>query len=393
MSCCVYILGNALDDATRAERCISTDSPAASRKIFMLAALLRGAGVRAVVLSLGRGRQDGSGRAFSRVVRRVGHVPIVYLSFLNRPVLSKMRSAFEPIGVLWRRRSTASSSTVLFYNRMPGYLPTLLVARLLGYRAVLDLEDGEVGLSAFSRAGLGARISRPAFDTLCNGGAMLACSALAAMTRLSPTLCYYGTMDPRAATPVWIGERITVLLGGTLARSTGAPLLAAAIRLARNENDAFWRRLRVVVTGYGESAAEFAELAKSGDAPTLEFLGRTSDDEYRRLLDSTQVGLALKPADGLLAHSTFPSKVIEFASSGVLVVTTDISDIRRVLGAGALYLERETPQELLETLRAILRDRARAEAIAQEGRAIVAATCAPTVVAARVAALLCGHRA
>lgn len=393
MRCRVFILGNALDDATRKERGVSTDSPAASRKIFMLAGLLRGTGVRAVVLSLGRGRQDGSGRAFGRVVRRVGRVPVVYLRFVNRPALSKLWSALEPIGVLWQRRSSAARSSVLFYNRMPGYLPTLVLARLLGYRAVLDLEDGEVGLPLLSAAGLAARFSRPVFDALCSGGAMLACSALSGMTRLAPTLCYYGTVEPRASLPAWNGERITVLLGGTLARSTGAPLLAAAIRQARAEDDECWHRLRVVVTGYGESAAEFAELAGGVGAPRVEFLGRTSDEEYRRLLESSQVGLALKPADGLLAHSTFPSKVIELAGAGLLVVTTDISDVRRVLGDGALYLERETPQELLEIVRTILRDKAWAEAIAVQGRAMVTASCEPTVVAEQLAALLCGNRA
>jgi len=274
MACRVLILGNAMDDATRSERGITTDSPAASRKMLMLARLLRGAGVSAVLVSLGRGRQDGSGRFFPRAVRRVGNVPIVYLRFVHRPVLSKLLSALEPIAVLWRCRHQAKSSTVLFYNRMPGYIPSLITSALLGYRTVLDLEDGEVGLPVLSAAGLMARVSRLFFDALCTDGVLLACSALSRMTRVATTLCYYGTIEVQRNTPSWDEDRITVLLGGTLAQSTGAPLLAQAIRVARGDGSAQWRTLHFVVTGYGESAEEFRSLASRQSAPTLEFLGR-----------------------------------------------------------------------------------------------------------------------
>jgi len=393
MRCRVIILGNALDDATRIERGISTDSPAAARKIFMLARLLRSTRVRAVVVSLGRGRQDGSGRLYSRSVRRVGGAPVVYLRFLNLPILSKLLSAVEPIALLWRGRKRARSSTVVFYNRMAGYIPTLVAASILGYRKVLDLEDGEVGLAPFSAAGLGAHISRRVFDRLCNGGALLACSALAEMTGLSPTLCYYGTVGDSKPGVTWGADVVTVLLGGTLAPSTGAPLLAAAIRMARAERSDVWRRMRFVVCGYGESAGDFRALAASDASPSVQFLGRTTDAQYRSELERAQVGLALKPAGGILANSTFPSKVIELAGAGVLVVTTDISDVRQVLGTGALYLADERAEGLAEILRWIAVNPTHAESLALKGMSAVNDACAPAVIGPRVSAFVCGRMA
>ena len=343
-------------------------------------------------VSLGRGRQDGSGRFFSRAIRRVGNVPVVYLRFVHWPVLSKLLSALEPIGVLWHCRHQAKSSTVLFYNRMPGYIPSLIAAVLLGYRTVLDLEDGEVGLPVLSVAGLAARVSRLLFDALCTDGVLLACSALSRMSQVANTLCYYGTIEVQRNAPSWDGDRVTVLLGGTLAQSTGAPLLAQAIRMARGDGSVQWRGLHFVVTGYGESADEFHSLASLQSAPTLEFFGRTTDEEYCQLLRRVQVGLALKPARGLLAHSTFPSKVIELAAAGLLVVTTDISDVRHVLGSGALYLDEERPERLLELLRSVADDPSWARSIARAGTLSVSARCAPSKVGPQVAAFLCGRR-
>ena len=46
----VVVICNALDDATRIERGITTDSPAASRKVLQLCAALRQAGLTPVVL-------------------------------------------------------------------------------------------------------------------------------------------------------------------------------------------------------------------------------------------------------------------------------------------------------------------------------------------------------
>ena len=72
----VLIICNALDDGTREQRGITTDSPAASRKIFMLCHALRLAGVRPCIVSLGRGRAGGSKDFFPSVLHRVEGVPV-----------------------------------------------------------------------------------------------------------------------------------------------------------------------------------------------------------------------------------------------------------------------------------------------------------------------------
>src|ERR1700683_3897094 len=96
----LVIVCNALDDETRTERGISTDSPAASRKVFMMAMAVRRAGVRVHVVSFARGRQDGSGRLYRLATRRRAGVSIVYLPFWNRPVLSELLSLLAPVPVL-----------------------------------------------------------------------------------------------------------------------------------------------------------------------------------------------------------------------------------------------------------------------------------------------------
>jgi glycosyltransferase involved in cell wall biosynthesis len=374
-----FCICNALDDATRLERAIMTDSPAASRKIFLLCRTMSEIGVRSWVISLGRGRQDGSGRYFQGKVCRINGVVVIYLPFLHTPILSELISLISIVPLLWRMRTIKGNKTALFYNRMPAYLLGLALAKLLQFRTILDLEDGAISSKKWSPEWIKSRFLSYVFDSLCSGGALLACSALEGMTRLRPILCWYGVCEFSSFESGRNKPQVTVLLGGTVALNTGAQLLVDAIRLLR-ENPPLWAKsIRFEISGKGDCLFQFEHLANNARDPMVVVHGRITDNEYQQVLARTQVGLALKPNSGVLANTTFPSKVIEFASHGILVVTTDISDVRKVLGGGAIYLTEDNPQQLIEKLKWIVENLDEANNIAEQGKRAVAALCAPEV--------------
>lgn len=373
----LFYICNALDDRTRIERGISTDSPAASRKIFLLCNAIKNAGVRVVVISLGRGRQNGTGRYFGSTARRVNGIAVVYLPFFHFPVLSELLSLVSLVPMFFRIRFAKGMQVALFYNRMPSYLVGLTIARALNIKTILDLEDGATAVDGWSLRSIKSRLLTGYFDSLCSGGALLACSALEDKTKLRPTLCCYGTCE---TSEVAIGEKnfpITVLLGGTVSSDTGANLLISAIKTLRETSPKWADRVQFEITGKGDCIAHFRALAEDVNIPKVIVHGRTTDDEYQRLLGRTQIGLALKPNCGELADTTFPSKVIELASHGILVLTTDISDVRKVLGAGAVYLTKDDPQLLIEQLQWIVEKRAEANTMALSGKHSVEALCSP----------------
>ncbi len=373
----LFFICNALDDLTRSERGIVTDSPAASRKVFGLSKAMREAGVRVLVVSLGRGRQDGSGRYYRCKVRRINGVPVVYLPFFHFPILSEVLTLFSSVPILWRLHRKKTKQTILFYNRMPAYFPLLIFAKIFQIDTTLDLEDGAIDLNYRSLSGLKSRILSRLFDSLCSGGALLACQALKDATKLRPTQCCYGTSDILPAKVNWDLSSINVLLGGTVSFDTGAPLLIEAIRLLRQESPSWAKNISFTITGKGDCLEQFQTLAKAAVNPEIIVHGRTTDEEYRQILANTHVGLALKPNSGALAHTTFPSKVIEFASHGILVVTTDISDVRKVLADSAIYLEADNPNLLIEKLRWIVLHRGAAKTLSLKGIQSVSVVCAP----------------
>lgn len=374
----VFILCNALADNVRLERGIKTDSPAATRKVLMMANVMRLAGVRTTVLSLGRGKQDGTGRYFSPHVSRTQKVPILYGPLIHRPILSELLSLWAAIPLIWGRRQRARSTVILIYNRMPAYLPAIWLARLLGYRLVLDLEDGETVLQGWRPGAIKARVLTALTDRACTNGALLACRRLSRATHLQPQQAYYGVVGSNAHGRRFNGPAIHLLLGGTVAPSTGATLLIDAINILRGHDEPWSRRLHFHITGTGDSLIEFTHLAAScNQGPVITVHGRLDNAGYEALLSQMDVGLALKPNNGPLAHTTFPSKVIEMAGDGLLVLTTDISDVREVLGDAAMYLERDDAELLTLRLREIADDTSRALALAEAGRTSVSSMCAP----------------
>jgi len=375
----LIFLCNAIDDVTRIERAIVTDSPAASRKVFLSSRAVRLTGVRTFVLSLGRGRQDGSGRRFSWAVRRVAGVPVVYLPFVHRRFLSELVSLLAPVLALWRFRRFDRNSTVVFYNRLAAYVPALFAARFFRFHTVLALEDGEIVPDRLF-AGLGRYLLRALFDSMCSGGALLACSKLEQMTTLRPTLNFYGTCEPHLdKTLDWRAQALTVLMCGTISYETGASILAEAIRILRAEKPAWCERIEFEITGKGSHILDFEHLAQDTSVPKVTAHGRLTDVEYKALLKRSHVGLALKLNAGDLADTTFPSKVTEFASAGILVLTTDISDVRKLMGRNAIYLEEDEPRLLLERLRWVVENRVCSEQLAREGAKAIWARCAPNI--------------
>lgn len=373
----VLIICNALDDVTRQQRRITTDSPAASRKVFLLCQALRLAGVKPCVVSLGRGRAGGSREFFSSVVRRVGGVPVFYAPFSRIPFLSELVSLIAPLGIIFKLRRRSPKS-VIFYNRMVVYIPSLLAASVFGYLNVLDLEDGEVSASGQKRAGFVARVVPRLFDHLCKKGALLACNALAEFTTARPVLSYYGAAVCEPCPTKWQSECVSVLMGGSLCSDTGAELLIDSIRQLRRDAPPWAAQLRFDVTGSGPSLDGLATLAAEPGCPKVAVHGRTTDIQYREVMQRSDVGLALKLNRGPLANTTFPSKVIEFAAAGLLVLTTDISDVRQVLGTkGALYLTRDKPEALIGLLQNIVSNRKMARECAQYGLLNVQALCSP----------------
>ncbi len=384
----VVYLSNAVDESIRAERSITTDSPAATNKVFALAGAIRGVGMRCTVLSLGRGRQNGTGIRHEATVCRLEHGAILYAAFWQLPWFTHLVSFVSLTCLLAKLIRRHPALCVLVYNRAYHYLPALLLARLLGVRVYLDLEDGYIVEGRGGIRYLKNKLTRRLFSWLCPHGSMVANSGLSSQLDRPPAMVCHGvasaSQPPRQD---WSSGRLQVLFSGTLLEEVGCKLLLDALEILRWQHSDVEQEMHFVVTGKGPFADAFRRWAEQ--APEWlsfgESLGRT---DYLGVLNSSHVGLSLRLSAYEMGATTFPSKVVEYAQHGLLVLTTRASDVPMLFGKEALYLEKESAQALAALLATLpgLRESLRNTAI--RGRKRVLNACAPEVVGRDIRRLL-----
>lgn len=347
MKSCV-IISNAMSDAIRKERGILTDSPAASRKVFLWAGLLKTKETKSYVLSLGRGRPHNDKRFFKAKVERIKNTIILYLPFSHIPIFSEILTLLSLpwfVFVLGRRLRPS----IIYYNRIPAYIFGALVGKLLGLKQFIDIEDGEVNDGQRSIKRYIERLIPFFIDKCCIDGAFLACSSLSSYTKVRPTKNYYGIVDVKVT-----GEHeksfdhINIIFSGTLNESTGAERLIAAIKIIQEKKPLWAGKIAFHICGMGSSLDAFRLVESAGGYPKVCVYGRLDNLEYSEKLYAANVGLSLKPVNGIYSNTTFPSKVVEYISNKLFVVTTDISDVKCILGEhGAYYLNGNSPEELI----------------------------------------------
>ncbi|MEQ9891066.1 glycosyltransferase [Pectobacterium aroidearum] len=377
----IIIICNAIDDAVRSERDITTDSPAASRKVFMLADALAKTNVHVDIISMGRGKADGRFKFYNIKKIKNGNAHITYLPFTHIRFFSELLTFFylAIITACSIAKGGYTDKAVIFYNRLPAYILSLFVSVIFRTKRIIDIEDGEIVSNEGKSLKKKVKSIVPwLYDTFCKDGAMLACSALSSMTKIEHTTCYYGTVSPvLRENAVFGSDNVSILLSGSLSEDTGAERLSSAIRLMRSDSHR-WRNVQFEISGQGPSLDSFKNLMNEEGFPAVRVHGRLSNSDYHDLLVNCDVGLALKPISGALANTTFPSKVVEYANSGLLVISTDISDVRYVLGNdGAIFLSTDSEDEIINAFDKVIHDMAWSRKTAEEGKSNVLNLLAP----------------
>ena len=389
----VVYLSNAIDEAIKEERAITSDSPAATNKVIALASAMQGADMNCIVLSLGRGRQNGTGIRHAATARRLEHGAILYADFWQSPWLTHFVSFVSPAWLLVKLFRRHPALSVLVYNRSYHYLPTLLLARFLGVRIYLDLEDGYIleGRGVFRHLKNG--LTRSLFSWLCPHGSMVANSGLAKQLDHLPAMVCYGVVasSTRSHGQNWDSGRLQVIFGGTLLEEVGCKLLLTAIDILRRQHPDVVNKIHLVVTGKGPFAEAFCSLAE--EAPEwLSFRDSIRRVDYLNQLKSSHVGLSLRMSAHEMSATTFPSKVVEYAEHGLLVLATHTSDVPSLFGNTALYLNQETPEDLAFLLSNLSERRAELRSMAITGQARVIETCSSAVVGQALKAMLVGKK-
>jgi len=344
----VLYLCSAVDEETKTARHILFNNAAATNKVFGLAKALQNQNVDIHVVSLGRGRQTGSKERFPIEMKTIFGFPIHYAAFWHVPVLTHIIGAFSLAKIVQQlSRGYQGRVIVIAYNQLWHYLPSLFCSKLYGNDNYLDLEDGNTPPESRLK-GVSVKIRHAFFSYLCDSGAILAAKSLKDQVKTKNTFVCYGCMELQPHKQnILTRQPVQIMFGGSLFLETGAQLLMDTITLLESQQPELKHNLQFTVTGYGAMSDELSKFSETVGKGWINFLGDVDRETYLKVLNTAHLGLCLKLSTSEMGKTTFPSKILEYASHGLAIISTRVSDVPDLLDQeSAILLDEETPQHL-----------------------------------------------
>lgn len=388
----IIYLCNALDDLTKQERNIKSNSPAATKKVFDLIDAMRGVGHRVFVLSLGRGKQDYRWKYHRPKVCKFKSTPLIYSGFYRVAILTHVVTMVSLVFLMFRLSELKGRKCLIAYNRTYHYLPALIFAKFLGFKCIIDIEDGFDNLDAALLKKLGDIILTKVYDFLCNQGAILANTDLALHTSIKNTYVCYGVVHKNIVScKKWDENSLSIIFSGTHFEETGIKLFFDAIRCLKKNFPLELKKLHFHVTGKILDGKYERLILSDAFNDCVKYHGMLSREAYLEILEKCNIGLSLRLSDAEMSHTTFPSKAIEYLENTLLLVTTPVSDLPKILSDdSAIFIDKETPEFLAEILVNILSDISLAKKKARHGNIYINEKLDPVLIGRELTLFLSG---
>ncbi len=298
-------------------------------------------------------------------------VPQIMLPVFSNPYLRKIIAFFSFAWFCLTK--TKSNDRVILFNHALEYLLGLIILRFKGNLAILDIED----MPCDNTKGFLNWIDRKVFCVLyhlTSEKKIVVSSLLAERLKLEKFCLTYGAVRIneaiKFAKKLPTKAPLKILYGGTLISDTGLDIFCDAVNLIADNLSLKNQKIQFFITGFGGSI-KINNLKKCCNGSLVEIIysPSASYDDYMHQLSQCDVGLSLKIPNREITLTTFPSKVIEITTNGLLLISTKASDVPKLFDSrSAILLNEPTAECLYAAIMSVLRDKIGMRKIAMHGK-------------------------
>ncbi|MEY3739944.1 MAG: hypothetical protein RLZZ192_620, partial [Pseudomonadota bacterium] len=333
----VIYLTSFVGPQVRAAREITTDSAAGSKKSLDMVLSMKFVGVKVIFLSFGWKRATWSLRLYPPMAESLGEQLVCeYAGQWDVPLFNFITSIVSVFRLVVKKiteeQATGYSCRLVVYNPSVQMTLVALLARLKeGIPIYLQLEDGThliptvgilrrliyyVSTWVLRRLISGVILVSPVFSRGYEAIPSVICRGVA--TDEQERLLRDRLDDPKLTS----GEALTTFFfGSTLDEIRGVSLLLEALKIVETDLMFPVERCKFIITGKGPLENQVTELCRHLKRTRVEYMGFVNSATYKLLLSQSHVSMALQNPDHPYSRACFPSKVIEYMSSGSLVLT------------------------------------------------------------------------
>jgi len=321
---------------------------AATNKVLSVISALRSNDCKAYAVSLPVLGGGSKIKSVKKILLKEKGNPIIYMPVVSNPILRRLLGIVYFAGFCLF--TVKNQDRVLVYNGSPEYILALLVLKLKGNPAIVDVEDAPYNEGGGFRY-IMDKITFKITVALCRKKYITVSAQVARNLKLQSFYVVYGAVNKKITLNLNNKNEenvIRILYGGSLCDDTGLTLFCDTFRLLCNRSSQNNVRIVFVVTGFG-GVDRLRELESETESKNvrIELRSNLPFTEYQTIFNTCHAGLCLKMPDSAMGSTTFPSKVVEITTGGLLLISTKASDIPILFSnSDALLLDEATPEKL-----------------------------------------------
>lgn len=277
------------------------------------------------------------------------------IPFINIPIIKQITASlsifYALVLGLWKSRS--SQCIVLVYNVFsPFSLPVLMASKLFGCKSVAIIAD--LPFDDYDFKGWKGFLQR--MDFFVQTHIISKFSGVIALTPriiddfcpLSPSIIIEGGIEIEEQAEfrnLKKLEHVVCLYSGALNEINGISLLLESFSLILNSNFRLW------IFGDGPLST-LVEQAVMVDKRII-YWGKIANDQVKKYQKDATILINPRISNNKITNYTFPSKLLEYMSSGRPVISTRLSGIPKDYYNHLIFLERETPEDLANLIQKV----------------------------------------
>ena len=359
----VLYIGNYLSEKIVRERGIPFRNAAGSNRILRIAVSLRVNNVNVGILSPGNSlrMKPESRKACLSKETEVENIKVFFAKTSTIPVINLIYSTFSIIGRLFYYHRQGELSTAIIYNFSPELLIVTIVLKLfIGAEIINNIEDVSVPMLTDWKRDTEARPVQQIVFYFCMKAIAYMADGFIVPTKKfveylpvsnKPVSLVTGCSNVMDNITFETSDPVQVLFSGKIEFEHGIDLLINALsRLDKKHSN----NLIVNICGAGPKEYWLRHELQNKDLNFVSFKGFVTDDEYKSLLEKSDICLVLQNPDGRFGNLKIPSKFYEYYTDGKCIISSKSINFEELPEDSYFVCEEYTPENLLFLLEKIL---------------------------------------
>ena len=333
-------------------------SPAANNKIISIAKSWKCVGYKVIVLSPSLSKNNSFKKNQSIKEVYEDDIEIIYVEGIDANVINRIVSIFYQIIQIRKLIKKENIQGIIFYDFIYEMAYPAFISKYLFRKKILVDYEEEIYSKeqSFNPHILLLYLTRKLIARKIDGAILVSSTLKKFIKTDNYCICrgYYNEtfdlMNTAELDKRGLEEYIpTIFFGGKMDRFRGIDILLEAVKYLKHP-------CRLVLTGYGPDLEKLKIMSQNLNSKdvSIDFRGFISKEVYKLLAFTSDILVNTQRIDSESSELLFPSKIIEYMSTGNIVVSSNVSDISLIAEDKIILYYRDTPQDIEIILNEVL---------------------------------------